>query len=161
MEYVSGESTDPTESLTIANSPTFADGNYVILVNGDLSIKGNINVDATTNSTVLFSVRGDINIDPSVTNIQGFYSADKDFNTGTSASCPLTPDDPLTIVGGIVTNAGKTSPAGQFRNQRDLCLGNACTPSTIFTQRLDLILNAPDFIKTPSSAVWREVAPDY
>ena len=152
------------DSSVALNSYTFTGNkNYVILVKGDLIIKGNILVDI--GSTTTFSVTGDIKIDPSVgglstascnvTNhngchVEGFYSTDKNFIIqGPSALR-------LNIAGAVVTNAGQSG--GTMQNQRDIGAGNATCPTYTITERPDFVLNAPDFIKHPNF-IWQEVAP--
>ena len=153
------------------NSYTFTDNqNYVILVNGDLRIKGNIKIDI--GSTATFSVKGNIYVnedvgesDPSstITNIDGFYSTDKDFIVeGTNGiNCP-TADKRLNIGGSVVTNASLSKDPliakGKFINNRDLCENNLLYPSIYFSERLDLILNAPLLIQQVTR-IYKEVPP--
>ena len=137
--------------------------NYVILVKGDLIIKGNILVDI--GSTATFSVTGDIQIGPLVgdvstascnvinhngCHVEGFYSTDKNFIIqGPSALR-------LNIAGAVVTNAGQNG--GSIQNQRDIGAGNATCPTYTITERPDFVLNAPDFLKH-QNFIWQEVAP--
>jgi len=132
--------------------------NYVILVNGDLTINTQIHV--PNGSTVTFIVSGDIIVAPTVgetlitsasPDIEGFYSADKNFKTGTGSLR-------LNIAGSVIVNAAKTSPAGTFQLQRDLGLGNAQCPAFTIQDRTDFILNAPDIIKY-QNIIYQEVAP--
>lgn len=165
------------DSLTLNSFTVPASKNFVILVNGDLTIKGTIRVPTT--STILFSTSGNITVDPSVGStaacppplaglgdLEGFYSADKSFiaqsgssltpKTADCAASPTIPDKQLNVQGAIVVNAGNTS--GQFSNQRDLCTGNTDYPSLTIKERPDMILHAPDFLRVPSY-IWQEVAP--
>ncbi|QQG40700.1 MAG: hypothetical protein HYV37_04060 [Candidatus Levyibacteriota bacterium] len=139
---------------------TFPNGkNYVILVNGNLNISENIIV--PVGSTVTFSVSGKITVDKAVTKLEGFYSSDSDIVlegndiAGCQAS-PPTPDTQLSIAGALVTNA--KLQGGQIINHRNLCSNNKTTPSFKVFERLDFILNAPDFLKSPNY-IWQEVAP--
>lgn len=151
-------------SSVALNGYTFTGNkNYVILVKGDLTIKGNILVDI--GSTATFSVTGDIKIDPLVggtstvscnvsnhngCHVEGFYSANKSFIIqGPSALR-------LNIAGAVVTNAGQNG--GSVQNQRDIGAGNATCPTYTITERPDFILNSPDFLKH-ANFVWQEVAP--
>lgn len=145
--------------------------NYVILVNGDLTLRGDI--DVPIGSTVTFSVSGDIIVDRNVgqalassinPNLEGFYSADQSFVVEGNNNCGVGgggADKRLNIGGAVVVNV-KTNPgvfaAGSFSNQRDLCGGNSQYPSVFFNERPDFILNAPAFIKHPNF-IWQEVAP--
>ena len=147
-------------------SYTFPEGNYVILVDGKLTIKARIIVQK--GSTVTFIVSGDIIIDPSVGNtniegftsttphIEGFYSADGSFIIQGTNNCSVGADKRLNIAGSVVVNAGLTW--GAFQNQRDLCAGNATCPAFSIQERPDFILNAPDIIKYQNT-IYQEVAP--
>jgi hypothetical protein len=158
--------------LTIDSHVTFGPGNFVILVNGDLTIKGKITV--PVGSTVVFSVKGDIKIDPAVgevhgtvcdittptqtgCDIEGLYSADGEFIAGgdRGLSCP-TEDKRLNVAGSVIANAGRQG--GAFVNNRSLCADNSTDPSVSFTERPDFMLNYPSFVKQIPRA-WQEVAP--
>ena len=159
-----------TGNVTLNSFTVPASKNFVILVNGDLTIRGAIRVPTT--STILFSVSGNITIDPAVGStatcppplpslgdLEGFYSADKNFTVQTSANCAATvpvPDKQLNIQGAVIVNAGQGG--GSFSNTRDLCTGNTDYPSLTLRERPDFILNAPDFLRVPSY-IWQEVAP--
>ncbi|HVF69825.1 MAG TPA: Ig-like domain repeat protein [Xanthomonadales bacterium] len=137
--------------------------NYILLINGTLTIKGPITV--PNGSTVLFAASGDIIIDKTVGvaptsprptgQLQGFYSADRNFTIQGEGSCS-TPDKILNIDGAIVVNAG--GGGGSLSNQRNLCASNATTPSLTIAPRLDFILNTPSFLMQQVS-ITREVAP--
>lgn len=158
--------------------------NYVILVNGNLTIAGNILV--PTGSTATFSVAGTISVLPSVgessvtsqdADIQGLYSADNSFLIQSFAASPSqcnsdgTPKDKrLNITGAIVVNAAGTG--GTIQNNRDLCqqdlncptftvsLGNGNVSGNNPNAGIGLtyVLNAPKFIKH-QNYLWQEVAP--
>ena len=140
---------------------TFQGGkNYVIIVNGDLTINTQIHV--PKGSTATFIVSGNIIVNPTVGNvigdfttttpqIEGFYSTDKDFRTGTGSLR-------LNIAGSVIVDAAKTSPAGIFQFQRDLSAGNAQCPAFSIQERPDFMLNAPDIIKYQNT-IYQEVAP--
>lgn len=144
-----------TSDLSCKNADG-SNGNCVILINGTLHILGNISV--PTGSTVTFTTSLDIKIDnKDVTSIQGFYSTDRNFYTGgNGGDCTKPADSALTINGALVVNAGLGG--GSFVNERDLCGGNLNCPAVIFSERPDIILNAPDFIKHPTY-IWHEAAP--
>ncbi|OGG06738.1 hypothetical protein A2872_00300 [Candidatus Gottesmanbacteria bacterium RIFCSPHIGHO2_01_FULL_42_12] len=139
------------------NAYNFPGGNqdYIILVKGDLTIKGNI--DVPLGSTVIFSAKGKVTVNVSVTRIEGLYSADTDFKI---AGTPLGPDPRLFAEGTIVANAALSG--GSFQNERNLgllgAINNGNTPSVTFVERPDFILNYPDFVKQ-EKRVWQEVAP--
>jgi hypothetical protein len=147
-----------------------ANKNFVILVDGDLTINGTIRVPTT--STILFSVSGNIIVGSSVGisaacpaplvgagDLEGFYSSDGSFTVQSAANCSAVtpiPDKQLNVQGSIVVNA--TGEGGTFSNLRDLCSGNTDYPSFTIRERPDFILHAPDFLRVPSY-VWQEVAP--
>ncbi len=119
--------------------PTKISQAYIILIKGNLFIKSNILV--PKGSVVVFSVSGNMYVDPSVGNVitdptsttvntpnlEGVYSADQSFivqsNTSGNNLCnadgtPL--DKRLYVLGVVVTNAAKGG--GSFVNNRDLCI---------------------------------------
>ncbi len=151
-------------NLTITGSSlTFpSSGNFVILVNGDLNIDSEIHV--PVGSTALFTAAGNINIGSTVgtstinsttTQIEGYYSTDKNFNVLGGNTCP-TPDLKLNIGGSVVVNAALNG--GTFNNKRDLCAGDQTCPAVTIQERPDFILNSPDLFKL-QRRVWQEVAP--
>jgi len=88
---------NPLGSLTV-NAGTYT-GTAVIIVEGDLSITGNITFAA--NSALAFFVKGrsggGITLNSSVTSIRGFFLTDGRFDDGAS-------NNQLTITGGVVAN---------------------------------------------------------
>ena len=131
------------------NAFTFPAGNYVFLINGNLTITGNIIVPAGT--TVVFAVSGNITIPATVgsaanstnPNLEGVFSTEKSFivqNTG--AYCT---DLRLNIQGSVIINAGNNG--GTLQNNRNLCLNDAWFPTIQITQRPDFLLNMPEFIR--------------
>lgn len=150
-------------NLTGATYTFPANKNFVILVNGDLSIRHRILVPG--GSTATFSSAGNITVDRSVgqssasstaSDIEGFYSTDKNFIVDGIGSCGGGADLRLNIAGAVVVNAGFSG--GTFQNNRNLCEGNAQCPAFAVKERLDFVLNAPEFIKHPSY-IWQESAP--
>lgn len=150
------------------NTYTFPNSkNYVFLINGDLRIKGAIDVPA--GSTATFSVRENIIIDKDligvvynslVTGVEGFYSADGSFTIdgyGSSACATVNEDKRLNIGGAVVVNAD-LSGGGSFMNNRDICGDDINCPAYSLIERPDFILNSPEFIKHPNF-LWQEVAP--
>ncbi len=137
--------------------------NFVILVKGDLNIKEKIFV--PNGSTATFSASGNITVDRAVgeaslastaTDVEGFYSADKNFIADGVNNCSTGPDSRLNIAGTVVVNAALGG--GTFQNNRSLCSGNNQCPVFSVAERPDFVLNAPEFIKHPSY-VWQENAP--
>jgi hypothetical protein len=146
-------------NLTL-NAYTFpANENYVILVNGELTINGSISV--PVGSTVLFSTSGNITISPTVgsaatvttSSLDGWYVAGGSFIFPTAGNCT---DLRLNIAGSVAVDALGTG--GSFQNNRDLCGSDAIDPTVSFLQRLDMILNAPQFINEQQS-ISQEIAP--
>jgi hypothetical protein len=145
-------------------------GNYVILVNGALNVNTKIKV--LSGSFVLFSTSGDINVDSTVgdnadttaSNLEGYYSTDKNFNVlgkganGAAVDCATgTKDLRLNVAGSIVVNAD-TSNNGGFYYNRDMCADDLRCPVFTITERPDFWLNAPTFMMFPRR-LWQEVAP--
>lgn len=136
-----------------------ANQNYVFLINGKLTLSGNISI--PVGSTVLFSSGSDIEVANTVgttatstsSNLDGFYSADRSFIIDSTGTCP---DLRLNIAGSVIVNAGQTG--GTFTNNRDLCSNNTQCPAVAITQRADLLLNSPTFVKY-TNHVWQELAP--
>ena len=147
-----------TNDVTL-NGYTFPAGqNYVILINGNLTIAGPITV--PVGSTAIFSVSGNIIVDPSVgkaptdpaPSLDGWYIAGKSFILPSGGDCA---DLRLTIGGTVIVNA---MGGGVFQNDRNLCRFNAVAPAVSFVQRLDMVLNAPQFLKQQTT-VSQELAP--
>ena len=146
-------------SDVILNGFTFPAGqNYVILVHGNLTITGPITV--PNGSTVIFSVSGNIIVDPTVgkaptdatASLDGWYVAGQSFILPSAGNCN---DLRLTIGGTVIVNS---MGGGSFQNNRNLCRFNAVAPAVGFVQRLDMILNAPSFLKQQQT-VSQELAP--
>ncbi len=163
----------------VLNSYTFPTGkNYVILVNGDLYINGNILV--PNGSTATFYVSGNIVVAPAVgeptptkcvpsttqgglstgCGIEGFYSTDNQFIIqGVNNCASATKDLQLNIAGAVVINASDNpNNSSIITNQRDLCANDQFCPTYTITERPDMILNAPALIKH-TNYTWQEVAP--
>lgn len=145
--------------------------NFIILVDGNLTINGKIIV--PIGSTAIFSVKGNITVNGAVgetvasttcniashigCSIEGLYSADNNFYTTDVSSinnCTGASDKRLNIAGTVVANAGRNN--GSFINKRSLCNGNTSYPSVSFIERPDFILNYPSMVKKIPRD-WREV----
>ncbi|HSX08648.1 MAG TPA: hypothetical protein VLF93_00665 [Candidatus Saccharimonadales bacterium] len=125
-----------------------ANQNYVFLINGNLTINGPISV--PIGSTMLFSSKGNITVASTVgaatptsttSNLDGWYIAGQSFILPTAGNCT---DLRLNIAGSVVVNALGTG--GTLQNSRDLCGNDTTYPTISFLQRLDMILNAPEFL---------------
>lgn len=149
-------------SVNLVGASPFSGGSYVILVNGDLTISTRISVPA--GSTALFTASGNINVDKSIgeaassssPTIEGIYSADKSFNAQSFGGCTIQPDLRLNIGGSVITNAAGLG--GSFQNSRDLCANDPSYPALSFFERVDFIINTPEFLKNPNFT-YQEVAP--
>jgi hypothetical protein len=142
-----------------------ANSNYVFLINGDLTIQGSIVV--PNGSLALFTANRDIIIATGVgstTNgpplpgaqIQGLFSANRNFVIQGTNNCITGADRMLNIEGAIVVNAG--GAGGSLTNNRDLCGANPTTPSFTIRSRVDFLLNMPEFLMRKAT-VFREDAP--
>ncbi|MCL5969878.1 MAG: MSCRAMM family adhesin SdrC [Patescibacteria group bacterium] len=148
-------SAGPATNLTISSATFAAAKNYVILVDGNLTINGNITV--PIGSTATFIVNGQITVASGVTGIDGIFSADKDFVIQGVASCPTTADVALNVEGTIIANAEGLS-YNVNDNARSLCGGNTTTPVYTLTERPDFLLNLPQLIRV-ENRVWQEMVP--
>jgi len=143
------------------NGYTFpANENYVFLINGNLTITGNIQIPA--GSTATFSTAANITVTANVgsnrtsaaSNLDGWYVAGNSFIT--DSTMPATCDQRLNVGGAVVINAQGTG--GTLQNNRNLCAGNALYPSFSLTPRLDFLLNAPQFVQEEQT-ISQELAP--
>jgi hypothetical protein len=151
--YKANDSVDGSSAggLTIGSPVTFGlggfgSGNFIILVNGNLNINSNIIV--PPGSTVIFSASGNIMVAASVTEIDGFYSADGNFTVGSASNCTVGTADlsKLNVGGTVVANAARNGST--FINNRTFCnSGNLLYPSVTFTERPDFILNYPSLTR--------------
>lgn len=145
---------------TTLNAFTFPPNqNYVILVKGNVTIKGAISV--PVGSTALFAPSGNITVASTVgaaaavttPTLSGWYVAGQSFVLPTQGNCA---DLRLNIAGSVVVNA--QGGGGTLQNSRDLCGNDQTDPTISFTQRLDMILNAPQFLEQQQT-LSQEVAP--
>jgi len=153
-----------TGDLTLTGgSYTFpASQNFVILINGNLTVGQKINV--PIGSTAVFSSSSDIIIgkdigetyNSDVTTIAGMYSADRNVIVDGYNDCSVQADTRLNISGNVIANAGGLS--GTFQNRRDLCANNADCPAVYVNERPDFALNAPEFLRN-ARFIWQEIAP--
>jgi hypothetical protein len=162
--YSSVDTGTTNKGMRIVGDSVIPDNiNVVILVDGDLTLTGRITV--PVGSTVVFAVQGNIIIDKALGEatvssttgtIQGIYSTDSSFIIQGNNSCSTGADLRFNVAGAVITNAGLTG--GTLQNQRDLCSGNISCPAFSTIERLDLILNTPDFMKQ-ANFTYQEIAP--
>lgn len=144
------------------NTYTFPAGqDYVFLIDGNLTFLGNVLVPVNSDTSVVYSVSGNIiipttvGVAPTVTtpNLSGIFSTDGSFILQSTNSCN---DLRVNIAGAVVVNAGRRG--GTLQNDRDLCGNNLTNPSMQITQRLDMVLTMPEFVKL-QRITSEEVAP--
>lgn len=137
--------------------------NYIFLINGTLTLNGNISVPDT--STAFFSASDNIVVNSNVgstpscsaaSNLEGFYSADNDVTIQGINDCTVSADNMLTIEGSVFVNAEING--GRFINNRNLCGNNYNFPSISFIERPDFILNIPGLLKR-KGFIFSEEAP--
>lgn len=118
-------------------------GHKVLFVDGSLTVDGNLTVGAA--DTVTFIVSGNINVDPTVTQMDGIYVAGLAFNSSSSSSALVVDGavyaDAVSLGRVLVpASANDTNPAEQLNFQVKYLVG------------LNSVLGSP-------SVSWREVAP--
>lgn len=138
--------------------------NYVFLINGNLTFMDQVLM--KNNATALFSTSANIYVDTTVgatgpscsgdAQLQGFFSADQDFQVNGNSNCVAGPDIPLITEGDIIVNAAGNG--GGFRNKRDLCAADQNFPAVLMRPNLSLVLSAPTFLMK-TTTVSQEVAP--
>ena len=144
-----------TGDMTTSGNWVVANGNYVFIVNGNLTIAGTITITGT--GFVSFIVNGDITIAPAV---GGLYTS----------STPVVEGVYITSPGHTFsTGVGSTGHerfvgrgifiAGNFLLQRDIgTAGNPTISSELFIYNPQLLLRMPEAMKQMSVS-WQEVAP--
>lgn len=153
-------------NLTLANWTVANGSNYVLLVDGNLTLSGKTQV-GNTDASLVIIVSGDITVANTIgqsspyscpayntTDIDGFFSTDQNFIIDSTNDCAT--EKTLSIGGGIVINAGYTG--GQLDNRRNLCNSNAQYPTFSLRARPDMLLALPDIAKS-ANQTYQEVAP--
>ncbi|MDP3994347.1 MAG: Ig-like domain-containing protein [bacterium] len=135
---------DAAQNLQDQRAILFVDG-------GDLTINKNINL---TDGTGFFMaiVKGNIIIDPLTTSLEGIYSADNLFKTGTKYN------EGLGIVDNQLNVRGSVTGLGGITLQRNLGGANSTTPAEVFEYAPDLIFTYPSKLMVRAMR-WKEVAP--
>jgi hypothetical protein len=152
-------------NLTLNAHNFLVNNNYVFLINGDLTIQGSLRV--PNGSTALFAANRDITVTSGVgstttalplpdAQLQGLFSANRNFVIQGINNCITGPDRMLNIEGAIVVNAN--GAGGALVNNRDLCGANPNAPSFTVRSRVDFLLNLPEFLMKRAT-VFREDAP--
>jgi hypothetical protein len=142
------------------NAVTFLPNrDYVFLINGSVTIQGNVITPVT--SSAVYAASGNIIVSSNVgspanittANLSGIFSADNSFIMNSNNNCT---DLRLNVEGTIIANAARDG--GNLINNRDLCAANNTTPALRITHRLDFIVNLPEFIRLQQTQ-FDEVAP--
>lgn len=138
-----------TGDVVMQSFTTPADKDYIFIIGGTLTFNNTFLVPQGSDSTAIFSVRGNIIVDESVgrpaasttTSIDGIMSTDSSFIIESTGDCT---DLRLNIGGAVIVNAGMAG--GVIRNDRGLCSYDNQYPTVSIAQRLDMILTAAPFI---------------
>jgi hypothetical protein len=129
--------------FTMPNGLSLDSGERAILfVDGNVTIEDNINLADPQEDFFMLVADGTIQIDPSVTSLQGIFVANS-VETGSG-------DTPLAFEGSVVTSS--------ISLQRDLDSGNQTTPATTFEYMEELLLNYPPTL-SEKHLVWKEINP--
>jgi hypothetical protein len=154
--YISPTGTTPTGAyvhsgdLTINSAIGLAPGaKAVYFIDGNLSFGPLSSVTVLNGEFIAFIVKGDIIVDPAVTNLQGMFLTNKTITINRAVN----PIDEKQFVG-----QGMFIGWGGVSLNRDLGADNATMPAEKFIYRPDLVINAPDWFRQ-TGYEWREVAP--
>ncbi len=142
-----------SSTLSINGDVNIPAGRKVIIVvpNASVNITGNINV-VKGQSFFMLITRNNISVLPAVTNLEGIYFAERNFNVLKSTSGA---DVPLNIRGSV---AAAMSSSYSVNLERDLEAGNVTAPSETFEYAADQILMMPSFF-SEIPVTWQEVSP--
>jgi hypothetical protein len=126
----------------------------IILVNGDLNINHNIVVPA--GRFLAFIVRGKIEVNQTVSRVQGLFFADGPFEIHSRDGDEI-PDPTQGAADTAFTGEGAFF-AGSYLLGRELLIDNGTNPAEKFVFRPDFWFNAPEEIKT-TRHTWVELVP--
>ncbi len=146
-----------TNNSINGNYTLASDSNIIIFSDSDVTINNNINIPYNNGALVLI-VKGDINIGPNVTQLDGFYIATGAINTGVS-------NKQLIINGGLVS-FDTTNGVNLQRNLGDsdtTDFDNTNIPAELFNYRPDIVrsIYQSDVFENLSQSdyTWEEIAP--
>ena len=127
----------------------------LLFIDGNLLINQNITSGNGNAQGLVFIVQGDINIAPTVTNIDAVLIVYGNFCSGFSAgSCPSPIEAPkLTIRGSVMYLNPDTSTSPKFVRTRDSVVNNEPAEDLIYDPKYLVILNN---IMTRTLSVWTE-----
>jgi hypothetical protein len=160
---VKGAADGGSGNIIINSSSIISNKHIVLLSEGDVTINANILVTKGSGGLLVIAAKGSITVAPSVTTLEGYYSAQKDIilESIDSTNTCKTKDTQLLVNGALIANALKpfaTGVGGTVQNYRSLCIDNLTTPSLVVTSRPDFLTQLTDFYKT-SYTKWSEVNP--
>jgi hypothetical protein len=154
LPHLNGSS-DPTIALVTTDLVIDTAGGYnhgvaIVLVEGNLTIEKDVTVsDNPQPSALMFIVKGNITIDPSVNRLDGVYFAEKDFHTGTTGAG----NDGRLVGNGMWF----VSPNGTFYLDRNLGgLNNAVTPAEVVHFEPKYLLLLMNLLGEPKYS-WQEI----
>lgn len=144
---------------------------YIVLVDGNVTINGEVSAPAGGNRLFILAAKGNITIGPNVgtstltsttSNLDGFYSAQGNIILQSKANCAAsTLDERLNVGGALITNALNpfaTNGTGTIINNRTLCASDTLYPTLYVASRVDFLTQMTDFYKTVYKA-FREIEP--
>ena len=133
-----------SQDLTITGGEVTGGQQLVILVDGQLTITGDMTATSADKSFLGIFTSGDILVEGQVTNLEGLYFSDSRIDSCSYAPC----NQQLEVNGAMV--------ADEFILSRNLA--DNTEPAEVFRYRPDLVLNAPLLMwRSPQS--WQELAP--
>jgi hypothetical protein len=162
--YIDAQAATADDTLHITSFATRVE--TVLLVKGNVDIAATIDINTGEGDFLAVISSGDIMLNRSVgdttpscppdSHVEGFFSADLDIVIDGAKNCTLGPDRMLGIQGAVVANAARLG--GSLKLNRTLCDTNRTHPVLTITERPDMILSAPEFLKQ-QNFIWREVVP--
>jgi hypothetical protein len=156
------EATGTTGNITINSDTTITGKHIILLTKGTVTIKGNITVPSGGKGLFILASKDDMIVTPTVTNLDGYYSSQKDIAIqSTDPTCKTNTDQQLVVNGALISNALKpfaNEPTGKINLQRTLCINNQSQPALKLNFRPDFLIQLTDFYKTTYTK-WSEVNP--
>lgn len=128
---------------------------YVILVNGSVTINSNLKSPGANRTILIIAASQDITVssnlgvvfnDSATTNIEGIFSADRNFNMQAKATSP---DLRLNVAGAVIADANPATGGG-LNLDRTLLDNNKQCPAFSVIERPDFVMNYPSALKEPS-----------
>ena len=139
---------------TINGNVNISDRKVVLVVNGNLFISADITLNNPESDFFMVIVKGNIEIDPKVTRLEGIFFAEGNCETGTEGEEPAE-DEQLAFLG--LLSCGSRNSGG-ISLQRNLGAENINTAAELFEFSPGLILNYPKTLNIRRVS-WKEVVP--